>query len=345
MKLIRFLLVYRLSLIAMLSLWVLPVLAQAPQTAKIVFTSTRDGNSEIYTMNPDGSEQVNLTRHDATDFEPVWSPTGEHILFVSNRDGTLDLYLMDANGRNVQRVFRKAVGRSQPTWAPDGKKIAYHRVDRRTGDVAIYTASIADKAEERIASGFDPAWAPDGSEIAFITSDILVPVGEGGQGAKFGELRMLIINLQTHAEEKLGPPGFSWVRVPAWSADNTKIAFTGVNLNVIPLAVLLQPDFKHLDEQALYTMHRDGTGIKQIVEADGFNPSNPSWSPQSDALIYQQRVEKGLQLFTVTLAEGISEQLTDDGTNYDADWFDPAYALSVSPQPQLLTTTWGTLKK
>ena len=51
--------------------------AKAPTTPKILFTSTRDGNREVYMMNPDGSEQVNLTQHRAADLETVWSPTGE----------------------------------------------------------------------------------------------------------------------------------------------------------------------------------------------------------------------------------------------------------------------------
>ena len=334
-----------LSLAITLCLCVAPVLAQPPATAKIAFVSTRDGNSEIYIMNPDGREQINLTQHPSNDFDPAWSPTGEQILFVSDRDGVMDLYLMDADGRNVQQIFRTAEGRTQPSWAPDGKKIAYRWINRRNGDVAIYTASVAGKAKERIANGFDPTWSPDGSEIAFISSDSLAPLGGEGQGIAFGELRIQTINLQTHAEENLGPPGFPWMRVPAWAADSTKIAFSGVDGNAIPLAVLLQPDFNMLDKQSIYLMNRDGTGIKQIVEANGSNPFYPSWSPQSDALIYQQRVGKETQLFKVTLANGISEQLTRDDSNSNADWFDPVVALPVSPQPQLLTTQWGQLKK
>ena len=59
------------------------VWAEPPTTAKIVFMSKRDGISEIYMMNPDGSEQVNLTQHPAEDYNPAWSPNGKHILFSS----------------------------------------------------------------------------------------------------------------------------------------------------------------------------------------------------------------------------------------------------------------------
>ena len=87
------------------------VLARTPETAKVVFTSRRDGNFEIYIMNPDGSDEINLTQHRAKDSSPVWSPTGEQILFYSDRDGIEDIYLMDPDGTNVRQVFKKLIGR------------------------------------------------------------------------------------------------------------------------------------------------------------------------------------------------------------------------------------------
>jgi len=85
---------------------VFPLFAKAPLTPKILFTSVRDGNYGVYTMNPDGSEQVNLTDHSANDLSAVWSPTGEQILFVSDRGGRRDLYRMNADGSKVRRVFK-----------------------------------------------------------------------------------------------------------------------------------------------------------------------------------------------------------------------------------------------
>jgi len=56
------------------------------QNGKIAFSSERDGNTEIYTMNADGTRQVRLTNNPASDHIPAWSPDGSKIAFISTRD-------------------------------------------------------------------------------------------------------------------------------------------------------------------------------------------------------------------------------------------------------------------
>ena len=330
MKLIRFFLFFGVSLVVLSS--VIPVSAEARTGAKIVFASNRDGNSEIYIMNPDGSEQVNLTRHRAHDFSPVWSPTGKQILFSSERGGkTTDIYVMDADGNDARRVFRKRVERRHPTWSPDGEQIAYYRIDG--GEVALYTASIKGGAEKRIAIGMHPTWAPDGSEIAFMSADTLRPINDGFGGIQIAKPRIEAINLRTGAKKQIVSEGFSLILSPTWSPDGTQLAFSGIGAN----------DFRLGHAFALYIVNRKGNGVPRKVDVDGKNFS-PAWSPDGDALVYQEETDRGDQLFKVNLAGGRSEQLTDRGTNYSADWFDPAFALPVSPQPDLLTTVWGRVK-
>ena len=126
----RLLFIFFMTILMLMCGGVYHVFGKAPTTPKILFTSTRDGNHEVYMMNPDGSEQVNLTQHPAGDMGAVWSPTGEQILFVSDRPGkrVWDLYLMDPDGSNVRRVFKRkiAVDRRSPTWSPNGKRFCLH---------------------------------------------------------------------------------------------------------------------------------------------------------------------------------------------------------------------------
>ncbi len=147
MKIVHFFLFCSISF-ALTFASIYPIFANAPKTEKIAFTSNRDGNNEIYIMDPDGTAQINLTKHKASDAQPAWSPTGEQILFTSNRDGVSDLYLMDADGTNVKKVFKDLKLRSAPAWSPDGKQISCARND---GVRALFVASLEERDEERIA--------------------------------------------------------------------------------------------------------------------------------------------------------------------------------------------------
>ena len=94
-------------------------------------------------------------------------------------------------------------------------------------------------------------------------------------------------------------------------------------------------------------MNRDGSGLRKITDAgDAVSlVFNPTWSPDRNELIYNKGIGGVRDLFKVALDGGVSERLTHrQGDNFNADWFDPAFALPVSLQPSLLTTTWGKLK-
>jgi Tol biopolymer transport system component len=71
---------------------------------KIVFDSDRDGNPEIYAMDPDGSNPQRLTDSKGSDETPAWSPDRKKIAFASDREGHLDIYVMDPDGSNPQRL-------------------------------------------------------------------------------------------------------------------------------------------------------------------------------------------------------------------------------------------------
>src|SRR4029078_7424189 len=75
---------------------------------KIAFVSGRDGNSEIYTMNPDGSAQTNISNNAAFDPDPAWSADGSQIAFSSSRDGNREIYKMNADGSGQTRLTNNA---------------------------------------------------------------------------------------------------------------------------------------------------------------------------------------------------------------------------------------------
>ena len=335
----RMVLIFCMIILQLMCVQVCRVFAEAPKTPKILFTSTRDGNREVYMMNPDGSQQVNLTQHPAGDMGAVWSPTGEQILFVSDRQGTRarDLYLMDPDGSNVRRVFKKKTTdwRGYATWAPDGKQFAYQSTDRTRIKFGLYLGTFGEEDAEHIGNGGPPAWSPDGSEIAYHIS----PHAQTS--------RLTFINVRTREREQpLPTKALRFQFQPSWSASGDKLAISGIEH---PLPVILDLHNAWKDKQSIYIVNRDGTGLRQLVEEAGPDATTPVLSPDGSEVVYTQEINGRLQIFKIDINSEVRTQLTHGGiffqANADADWFDPAYALPVSPQPDLLTTTWGQLKK
>jgi tricorn protease-like protein len=101
----------------------------SPDGTRIAFESLRDGNSEIYVMDADGSSQVNLTRHEAGDHAPSWSPDGGLIAFESVRDGALELYVMNADGTEAARLTNGPGLSVAPHWDIGGSEIIFSRIE------------------------------------------------------------------------------------------------------------------------------------------------------------------------------------------------------------------------
>ena len=311
------------------------VYAQAPETEKIVFVSKRDGNAEIYIMNPDGSEQVNLTQHPAEDYNPAWSPNGKQIVFSSDRtDDVFDLYLMNPDGKNVQKVFKDNEYRRYPAWSPDGKHIAYAQADKRnavfawgarfapTAEHTLYIATPNGTSIEKLTKGFDPTWSPDGSQLIFVVTGLKhTPLG--------------LFDLQTRTQKALRPEKLPWTVSPRWSPQGDKIAFgklSGARFN--------GRGGLAFRESTLYIANSDGTALQQV--ADGI-ALDPTWSPQGHQLIYNDAIADVFQLYKTDFNGGNPTQLTREGNNFGADWSNPN-VLEISPSAHSLTTTWGKIK-
>ena len=180
---------------------------------------------------------------------------------------------------------------------------------------------------------FDPSWSPDGSEIACSASE-----------------RLTIINVRTGAQEQILPKkALFWQRGPSWSAAGDKLVFSWNN-NPIPPVKAKRPVWDAWQaKQTIYIINRDGTGLQQLIEEAGPYAQYPALSPNGDEVLYTQEINGRFQVFKLDVNSGARTQLTHIGgllqANAGGDWFDPAYALPVAPQPHLLSTTWGEMKK
>jgi TolB protein len=95
----------------------------APDGRKLAFSSTREGNTDVYVMNADGTAQTRLTTDAAEDYAPAWSPDGRKILFLTKRHGhppywNNELYVMNADGTAETRLTSTERDELDADWQP-----------------------------------------------------------------------------------------------------------------------------------------------------------------------------------------------------------------------------------
>jgi len=148
----------------------------SPDGSRIVFTSIRDeGNSEIYVMNSDGTDQTRLTCHPSYDKLASWHPDGVHIVFVSTRYGNHDIYTMNADSscQTPDSLIVNPSWDDGPFWSPDASKLLFES-DRDGGDHEVYTiyangTNLMQLTDNSVNDG-NASWSPTGEKICF-TSD------------------------------------------------------------------------------------------------------------------------------------------------------------------------------
>jgi len=69
-----------------------------PGGDRVAYQSSRTGNAEVWVLDPETREELNLSDHAAMDVLPAWSPTGEEIAFLSGREGVMNLWVAKSDG-------------------------------------------------------------------------------------------------------------------------------------------------------------------------------------------------------------------------------------------------------
>ena len=163
---------------------------------KIVFTSSRDGDLDIYTMNTDGTGVRRLTKTLGYDGGPFFSPDGKWIAYRAHHPNTepevatyrallaqdlvapneMDLYVMRADGSHQQQITNLGGASFAPSFYPDSKRIIFssNYEHPKSSEFELYSVDRDGKSLERItfAGGFSafPQFSPASKKLVFISN-------------------------------------------------------------------------------------------------------------------------------------------------------------------------------
>lgn len=259
----------------------------------IAFYSHRDGNIEIYTMNPDGSDQRRLTFNEYDDYSPALSPDGSQIAFISDRDDPnpgacshncfYQLYIINVDGGGERKLVETEFSTLHPDWHPDGTRISFDTESNLQGDIYVVNADGSDP-QLLIADGFWADWSPDGTQIVFASM-------------RDGNAELYLADADGGNQRRLTRNG-RLDYFPDWSPDGRRIAFTV------------------MEDRAVYIMDTDG-GNEQRLTHQG-NAENPTWSPDGTCIAFQSSNDGDFEIYVIEVralqsSDGFNPlQLTDN---------------------------------
>lgn len=151
--------------------------AWSPDGQKLALALSRDGLTQIYIINADGTNLTRISNSAGIDTEPRFAPDGQALYFTSDRSGGPQIYKISINGGEAKRITFNGTYNISPRVSPDGKMLAY--ISRREGRFQLFSLDLNNSQELRLSetsSDESPSFAPNGKYIMYATAS-------GGQGA------------------------------------------------------------------------------------------------------------------------------------------------------------------
>ncbi len=177
--------------------------AWSPDGNQLAIVLTHGANSQIYTINADGSGLKQVTKSNAIDTEPTWSNDGQWIYFSSDRGGRPQIYKVSSSGGEVKRVSFEGAYNVSPRFSPDGKSLAMIRND--SGRFRVALQDLATGQVQLLSEGNQdesPSFAPNGRVILYATR-------AGNRGT------LAAVSADGRVKQRLKESGGD-IREPAW---------------------------------------------------------------------------------------------------------------------------------
>ncbi len=234
------------------------------------WASDTSSQRDIWTMSPSGEGAVPVTKDAATDWNPIWSPDGNHLYFASDRSGGMQVWRVaidEQTGRVLSEpelVPTPSAFSQHISFSRDGRRLAFANVSLKRH---LYRVEIDPRREKVVGQpevqtqgarqGVDLDLSPDGEHIVYTT------VADNHED-------LAVLNCYDSGEPRLLTDDEYKDRGPRWSPDGKRIAFYSTRSG----------NFE------IWLINSDGTGLRRLTEAGDDKAFTPLWSPDGKRLSF-----------------------------------------------------------
>ncbi len=274
---------------------------RGPFTAKIAFVSDVTGNKEIYIMDYDGNNRVQVTNRQSTTMAPAWSPDGKSLIFSSvdkNSENVENhnLYIYHMPTGQVKLISNRKGLNSGAQYHPNSGSVILTM--SFLGNPEIFTMNPNNKTAKRITNSFgvdvDPSYNVDGKWITFVSD-------------RSG--RSMIYKMRSDGSKitRLTYAG-KYNATPSWSPSGYKIAFAGWNRGKFDI----------------FIMNQDGTTLERLTKNMG-NNEDPHFAPDGYFIVYSSNRKGKKDLYITNTDNSAHVQITRNFGNCEAPKWSPLY--------------------
>ncbi len=251
----------------------------SPDASKIAFEKWQAGlNPDIWIVNSNGSNPIQITTDPAVDSVPNWYPEGDRLLFRTNRSGNAQFWSVVVSSGKESKVLDIGRDVDYARLSPNGKYLAYNST---AGGNTINVWLIDLQTGERRQLTFDkemasfPCWSPDSKSLAI-------------QFKRGDNFHICVYSLET-GQSKFLTKGHGQYWSYSWSPDGDKIAYAGFKNNF----------------WNIWWISSSTGQEKQITAYEKMNAyvRYPAWSPQGDRIVFEYAETTG----NVWMIENVSK--------------------------------------
>jgi TolB protein len=240
----------------------------SPDGKFIAFSSRRNGNLDVYTVEIATGNVRQITTNPHTDNEPRWHPDSTHLIFVTMRDGSQDIYTVDLETLKETPIATKDFNEDYPSFSKDGSMACFTGGPRGFREVQIHVFATGKTRTLTRGYGYvgSTNFSPDGKNIVFHAyydnsyasgkADVFIVPVKGGKPKNVTKNRDI------------------WDYKPNWSFDGNWITLSRKDTT---------PNFN------IYVMRPDGSDVDQVTWVDGPVPMRGGKISMSNQNVLDQR--------------------------------------------------------